>query len=61
VTAPVLLLNDNTAPVVSKAAGFHADPVQINSLSVVEFQYNAPVIKVFPSLSVVGAEDLAPR
>jgi len=51
----------NEAVPTSKAAAFQALPVQINRLLLVVFQYKAPVSNALPSLSKVGAEDLAPR
>ena len=55
------LLVASNAPEVSNAAAFHALPVHINKLLLLVFQYNAPVSNALPSLSVLGAEDLAPK
>jgi hypothetical protein len=61
VTEPVLVLNAVTPPVTLNAAASQALPSQMYSWLAVVFQYIAPVSSASPSLSVAGAEDLAPR
>ena len=39
----------------------HAEPDHTDMIPVVELKYIAPVISALPSLSTVGAVDLAPR
>tara|TARA_B100000131_G_C18095365_1_gene603798 strand:+ start:1265 stop:1549 length:285 start_codon:yes stop_codon:yes gene_type:complete len=58
------LLPADKKPPELKDANVHADPLHTKSSSSVELKYNVPsyvASRVLPSLSAVGAVDLAPK